>query len=115
MKRWKDSVDRQLQDTIGDGDISHLPGAGKPLKLRDESLTPAEFRVAHKIMGDHEMIPDWIAAGRLLEQLEARLRQQLKHRAARYLREKEFAAASRQCGPSEGCRKIVDRVQERLH
>ncbi len=39
MKKWQDIVNQLVKDVIGDGDISHLPGAGRPLQLQDKSHT----------------------------------------------------------------------------
>lgn len=100
LSKWENIVDRLLRDTIGDGDISRLPGAGKPLKLEGESLTPPDLRAAHKIMQDNAVTPDWIAEGRRLDQLEASLRQQILERGTRYMREWRLASASGDLGRS---------------
>ena len=94
MKDWDNILARRLKEAIGDGDISRLPGAGKPLNLQDESHTPPDMRSAHKIMQDNGVIPDWIAEGDRLDQLETGLRQQIQERATRYSRERQIAAAS---------------------
>ena len=86
MNRWERIVDKLVTDIIGDGDVSHLPGAGKRLKLKHDSNTPGEWRAAMKIMQDHHVMPDWITAGKALEDSEAKLRCQLISRARRYLR-----------------------------
>lgn len=77
MKRWQYIVDQLLIDAIGDGDVSHLPGAGKPLPLADESHSPEESRVAFKIMRDHNVLPGWIETARALAQQEAELRRRI--------------------------------------
>ena len=94
LSKWENIVDRLLRDSIGDGDISRLPGAGKRLKLEDESLTPPDLRAAHKIMQDNAVTPDWIAEGHRLDQLEASLRQQIHKRGTRYKQERTHASAS---------------------
>ena len=91
MKKWQDIVDQLVKSVIGDGDISHLPGAGRPLQLQDESHTPAELRAAHKIMNDNKLLPDWVAAGHALDQMEENLRLQIRKRAARYAKDKSAA------------------------
>ena len=85
MKKWEMVVDQLVQEVIGNGDVSHLPGAGKPLHLDDDSLTPAELRAAHKILGDHNVMPDWISSRKLLDQAERNLQKQILGRAARYI------------------------------
>lgn len=86
MKKWERIVDRQVADAIGDGDVSHLSGAGKKLALPDDSNTPDELRAAFKIMGDHNVMPEWIAAGKRLEQAEATLKGELQTAARHYRR-----------------------------
>ena len=91
MKHWKRIVDRQISDAIGNGDVSHLSGAGKKLPLKDDSGTPKELRAAFKIMDDHDVMPEWITAGRRLAQMEADLERQIRSRAQAYFREKRRA------------------------
>ena len=91
MMKRKTVVDQLVQEIIGNGDVSHLPGAGKPLQLDDDSLTPAELRAAHKILGDHDVMPDWISSRNLLDQAERNLQKQILRRAARYLASKRTA------------------------
>ena len=86
MKKWERIVDRLVSDIIGDGDVSHLPYAGKKLPLKDDSSTPAELRAAFKIMEDHNVTPEWIEAGARLEQMESALRGQVEMRARQYQR-----------------------------
>jgi len=91
MKRWETLVDRLVRDVIGDGNISHLRGAGRPLDLEDDSNTPDHMRVAYKIMRDHDVVPGWMATAKALEQIEDKLRKQINIRADRFLREKNRA------------------------
>lgn len=96
MKKWERIVDRLVADAIGDGDVSHLSGAGKKLALPDDSSTPDELRAAFKIMGDHDVMPEWIAAGLRLEQSEIKLRSQIQSAARRFLRQGRRARAERE-------------------
>ena len=95
MKKWERIVDRLAADAIGDGDVSHLSGAGKKLALPDNSSTPDELRAAFKIMGDHDVMPEWIAAGLRLEQSETKLRSQIQRAARRFLRQGRRVRAER--------------------
>lgn len=81
MDRWRRIVDHLLADVIGDGDVSHLPQAGKPLKLEAEAHTPDDLRAAFKIMQDHQVLPDWLTEGKSLEAAEARLRAEIAAQA----------------------------------
>ena len=91
MKKWERLVDRLITDSIGDGDVSHLPGAGKSLPLERNSNAPDDLRAAFKIMEDHNVMPEWIETGVRLEQLEAALRRQIEARTQQYLRESQRA------------------------
>jgi hypothetical protein len=66
-------IDEQIQDAIRKGQFADLPGAGKPLKLEDDSHTPEHLRMAHKILRDNDLAPDWIAEGRELDAARDRL------------------------------------------
>jgi DnaJ homolog subfamily C member 28 len=81
---WQTLIDNKVRESIGDGDISHLPGAGKPLNLGDDPYTPNDMRVAFKIMKDYNIAPDWVMVGKILEQTEEKLRKQIEIRATRY-------------------------------
>ncbi len=91
MNKWKNVVDKLLNEAIGNGDISHLPGAGKPLRLDNDSHTPADMRMAHKIMGDHDVIPEWISKSQELEKVESDLHK-LARRGARQYQQKRQAS-----------------------
>ncbi len=93
MRRWERIAERLMRDVIGDGDISNLPGAGKPLVFKDDAHAPDDMRAALKIMKDHEVIPEWIVMGRALEQHEEALRQQIASRASRHRRALRSAQA----------------------
>ncbi len=84
MKRWERIVDQLLSDAIGDGDVSHLRGAGAPLQMNDDGHTPDEWRTAFKIMNDHEVLPEWIAAAKALDKQERELRKTIAERARLY-------------------------------
>ena len=96
MKKWERAVDRLINEAIGDGDVSHLTGAGKRLPTKDESHTPSEWRAAFKMMDDHNVMPEWIAAGARLDQAEAALRKQLNSRAQQHRRKLARAESTSQ-------------------
>ena len=96
MKKWEGAVDRQIAAMIGDGDVSHLPGAGQKLTLKDSGSAPNEWRAAFKIMEDHNVTPEWIETGQRLERMACALRRQIKERARQYRRESRKATAKRE-------------------
>lgn len=95
MDRSRRIVDHLLADIIGNGDISHLPGAGKPLDLVDDPHTPSHQRAANKIMRDNNVAPEWITEGKALALNEASLRSEIDERAKRCKDEINNAASSK--------------------
>lgn len=87
MRKWERIVDRLIADSIGNGDVSHLPGAGRRLPLTNDPNTPDNLRAAFKIMEDHNVAPEWIETSRRLEDKEAALRSQLETRAQKHKRD----------------------------
>lgn len=81
MDRWARIVDHLLGEAIGDGDISDLPGAGKPLPPLEDSHTPPDKRAAFKIMQDNGVAPEWMTLAQSVEQSEARIRAEIEARA----------------------------------
>ena len=111
MAALRRALDYQIGDVIGDGDISHLPGAGKPLRLDDNPHTPSDQRAAQKIMQDHNVTPDWVMAGKALEQNEAQLQASIDERAKAYVAALRAAATP---GRRETARRSWSRFQARL-
>lgn len=67
-------LDEQVRQLIGDGNVAHLRGAGKPLVWEDESLVPPEWQLAYRIMRQNNIAPEWIVLGQELYEEEARLK-----------------------------------------
>ena len=117
LSRWQRKVDQGVSEIIGDGDVSHLPGAGKPLPL-DDPHVPPDMRAAYKIMADNDVAPDWIAAGKALDSTARQLQEQLAARASRYLQELQSARAhgdvARQTRIDGRWRRFCDDYRERV-
>ncbi len=60
-------IDEQIKDAMRKGQFENLPGAGKPLKLEDDTNTPEHLRMAHKLLRDNGYVPDWMAQGQELD------------------------------------------------
>ena len=95
MDKWARLVDSLLTEVIGDGDVSQLTPAGKPLALADDAHTPEDQRVSAKIMRDHNVMPDWIAEGKALETAEADFRAELTAQALRFHRDMQALPSAR--------------------
>lgn len=117
LSRWDRIADQGARQLIGDGDVSHLPGAGKRLPLDDEHV-PRELRAAYKIMADNEVVPDWIAAGKALAQQERKLRDRLQARARRFCQDIDAAQSAginhRQAEIEAGWRRFAAEFQEEI-
>lgn len=85
LSRWETLTDRLLKDALTDGRFSNLAGEGRPLNLEDESHIPPELRLAHKILKDNDLAPDWIIVGKSIEQRRETLLAQLARAYRGYL------------------------------
>lgn len=79
MQKWQNLIDQRIRDIIGDGDVSHLTGAGHPLnlKLNDDEFTPTELRLAYKVMRDNDVVPTWMSLRYVLDDKVHKIRQRL--------------------------------------
>lgn len=67
MSRWLSLIEKQLQQAVDEGQMSNLPGAGKPLDLDENPLAPADMRMAFKILQDNGYAPDWMMLGQEID------------------------------------------------
>lgn len=56
-------AENRIAAAIADGDFEDLPGKGAPLRLVDDSMVPAEWRLAFRLLHSAGMAPAWIALG----------------------------------------------------
>ena len=83
-ERWQSIIDRAIREAVGDGNMANAPGAGKPLKLDEDSHTPPEMRMAFKIMRENDLKPDWILETKELDALREKLLVELRAAANAY-------------------------------
>lgn len=50
-------VERRLEEAAASGELSNLPGEGRPLELGDDALVPPELRVAYRIVRNAGLVP----------------------------------------------------------
>jgi hypothetical protein len=43
-------VEQRLEEAVSRGELSNLPGEGRPLELDDDPLVPEELRLAYRIL-----------------------------------------------------------------
>lgn len=51
-------VEEKIQDAIEKGEFDNLPGAGKPLKLDDDSMVPEDLRASFRLMKNAGVLPE---------------------------------------------------------
>jgi hypothetical protein len=71
--RWKSLVDRLLEDANESGVFKNLPGEGQPLVFEDESHIPEDMRMAHRLLKEHDLVPEWIMLAKDIDALRERL------------------------------------------
>lgn len=81
-------AERKIEEAMEEGQFDNLPDRGKPIRLDDDWLIPAEWRPAMRLLKSAHVLPDWMQWSKELEQ--ARLEytaclQQTEREHARYL------------------------------
>ncbi len=66
-------IDEQIKDAMQKGQFADLPGTGKPLKLDNDAHTPENMRMAHKLMRDNAITPEWMTHGKELDETRDKL------------------------------------------
>ena len=66
MKQWETGVDIAIRKAMEAGEFNNLPGEGQPLDLSVDPHTPSDMQLAHKIMKQNGIAPDWIAQSKIL-------------------------------------------------
>ncbi|HET8700496.1 MAG TPA: DnaJ family domain-containing protein [Nitrococcus sp.] len=62
-------AEQRIAEAIERGELSNLPGAGKPLKLDDDALVPPELRLAYRILKNAGFVPPEVEQLRELHEL----------------------------------------------
>jgi DnaJ family protein C protein 28 len=81
---WKTLVDRLLDEAHLEGKFDNLPGGGKPLNLYEDPNTPSDLRLAHKILKEHDLAPEWMRLGKDVEAMRERLLENMQKGARAY-------------------------------
>jgi hypothetical protein len=50
-------AEEKIREAMERGEFENLPGAGKPLRLDDDSMIPPELRVAYRILKNAGFLP----------------------------------------------------------
>lgn len=62
-------AEERIREAIAQGQLSGLPGAGRPLVLDDDLLVPAEVRMSNRLLRNAGYVPPAVADLRELRQL----------------------------------------------
>lgn len=92
FERPNSVIDEIIKDAMERGKFDKLPGEGKPLKLEDESHIPQHLRMAHKLLKDNDLAPDWIVEGKELREGRETWIKTIRREKRRYLKALEDAA-----------------------
>lgn len=57
MDPLKAIAERKILESMERGEFSDLPGAGKPLRLEDDSMVPEDVRIAYRILRNAGFLP----------------------------------------------------------
>lgn len=50
-------AEERIREAMERGEFANLPGAGKPLRLEDDSMIPGDLRLAYKVLKNAGCIP----------------------------------------------------------
>jgi DnaJ family protein C protein 28 len=83
-KNYESMLEQRIQQAFEDGLFDNLPGAGKPLKLDDDSLVAEENRAAYRLLSSNGFTLPWIAARQDIDEEHHKLGEWLKQANRRW-------------------------------
>jgi len=63
-------AEQRIAEAIERGELSNLPGEGRPLKLDDDALVPEDLRMAYRILRNAGFVPPEVESLREIGELE---------------------------------------------
>lgn len=75
MRALDQIAERRIAEAIERGELSRLPGEGKPLDLDDDRLVPEEVRAVYRVLKNAGFVPPKIASRCEIATLEAAIRE----------------------------------------
>jgi hypothetical protein len=66
-------VERKLEEAARKGAFDHLPGAGLPIDLSENPHVPSDWRLAFKILADHQIVPEFVERRKAIEAIRAEM------------------------------------------
>jgi hypothetical protein len=64
-------AERRILEAIERGELDHLPGAGRPLRLDDDRDVPPALRAAYRVLGNAGFVPPELALVKALAEARA--------------------------------------------
>ena len=90
QSRWQSVVEEKIAAAREHGDFDNLPGAGKPLHLKDNPLA-GDWELAFHVLDNAEMSPPWMEMSREIKEGEAELAHLVDRTSAFIAAERERA------------------------
>jgi hypothetical protein len=66
-------AEQKIAEAISRGELSNLPGEGRPLDLDDDVLVPEDLRMAYRVLKNSGFVPPSVSLLREVRELEALL------------------------------------------
>ena len=63
-------AEKKIKEALKNGQFDDLPGAGKPLKMEDDSNIPEDLRLAYKILKNADCLPPELQLKKDIRQME---------------------------------------------
>ncbi|HEY7239958.1 MAG TPA: DnaJ family domain-containing protein [Burkholderiales bacterium] len=76
-------VEQRLEEAVSRGELTGLPGEGRPLDLGDDALVPEDLRAAYRILKNAGFVPPEVEALTQIAQLEDLVNREGEDAAAR--------------------------------
>jgi hypothetical protein len=76
-------VEKRLDEAVSRGELSNLPGEGRPLQLDEDPLIREDLRAAYRILKNAGFVPPEVQALNQIAQLENLVNQGSEDAAAR--------------------------------
>jgi hypothetical protein len=63
-------AEKRIREAVEQGQLEHLPGEGKPLRLDDDSMVPESLRAAYRLLRNANCLPPELVQRREIRRLE---------------------------------------------
>lgn len=81
LRKWEGAVEKQIREAMERGEFRGLAGKGKRLDLEENPFTPADCRLAYKLLQDAGVAPEWIEQDKAIRRDQQALLRMLQDHA----------------------------------